>query len=119
MPTKPRKSCLYPGCRELIATGSYCDTHRPPTVDRRPSANKRGYGVAWVRVRNAFLRQYPTCAKCGDKATEAHHIQPLAEGGDNSYSNLMPLCKRCHSRITASHIALEHKTSEYREPIIG
>ena len=32
---------------------------------------------------------------------EVHHIIPLSEGGDNSFDNLMSLCKSCHSRIHA------------------
>ena len=31
---------------------------------------------------------------------EVHHIVPLADGGTNEFSNLMSLCKSCHSAIT-------------------
>jgi len=30
---------------------------------------------------------------------EVHHIKPLAEGGTHDDSNLMALCKSCHSKI--------------------
>jgi 5-methylcytosine-specific restriction protein A len=30
-----------------------------------------------------------------------HHILPLSKGGGNETSNLMALCKSCHSKITA------------------
>ena len=34
-------------------------------------------------------------------AAEVHHIVPLSAGGTHDESNLMALCKPCHSRITA------------------
>lgn len=34
-------------------------------------------------------------------AEEVHHILPLSKGGTHVESNLMALCKRCHSEITA------------------
>ena len=34
-------------------------------------------------------------------AQEVHHILPLSRGGTHDDSNLMALCKPCHSEITA------------------
>ena len=34
-------------------------------------------------------------------AEEVHHKLPLSRGGTHAQSNLMALCKPCHSRITA------------------
>lgn len=31
---------------------------------------------------------------------EMHHIIPRSDGGDDSSTNLMPLCKSCHDRVT-------------------
>jgi 5-methylcytosine-specific restriction protein A len=31
---------------------------------------------------------------------EVHHILPLSQGGTHDPSNLMSLCKACHSSIT-------------------
>jgi 5-methylcytosine-specific restriction endonuclease McrA len=31
---------------------------------------------------------------------EIDHIKPLAGGGDNSVSNLQPLCPKCHNEKT-------------------
>ena len=41
------------------------------------------------------------CINCGSNVNiEYHHIVPLALGGTNKLSNIVPLCKACH---TASH----------------
>jgi len=47
------------------------------------------------------------CEQCKSEgrltaAEEVHHILPLADGGTNDESNLMALCKSCHSKITAA-----------------
>jgi 5-methylcytosine-specific restriction protein A len=46
------------------------------------------------------------CRECGKRgivkaADEVHHVVPLAAGGTHDESNLVPLCKACHSRHTA------------------
>ena len=38
----------------------------------------------------------PEC-KGGDNIG-GHHIQPLRQGGDDSYSNLIALCSSCHHK---------------------
>jgi 5-methylcytosine-specific restriction protein A len=45
------------------------------------------------------------CEKCLEeglirRVEEVHHIVPLDEGGTHAFSNLMSLCKSCHSRFT-------------------
>jgi 5-methylcytosine-specific restriction protein A len=37
-------------------------------------------------------------------ATEVDHIKPKAEGGGESFENLQPLCKPCHSRKTLGEL---------------
>ncbi|PKM38669.1 MAG: HNH endonuclease [Firmicutes bacterium HGW-Firmicutes-9] len=109
MPRKPKRPCSYPGCGKLTE-GRYCDEHRQ-TAERQynhclrdPDTNKR-YGRAWKKLRARFLLQYPLCEHCRSEgrlsaAEEVHHILPLANGSTNDESNLMALCKSCHSKIT-------------------
>ena len=52
------------------------------------------------------MRRHPLCEMCRREgrvtaAAEVHHIVPLSAGGTHDESNLMALCKPCHSRITA------------------
>ena len=109
MPKKPKRPCSYQGCGKLT-DGQYCDEHKQ-TIERQynrylrdPETNKR-YGRAWKKLRARFLLQHPLCQQCKCEgrlaaAEEVHHILPLANCGTNDDSNLMALCKSCHSRIT-------------------
>lgn len=110
MPTKPPHPCAYPGCPRLTAA-RYCEEHEKRAnqqYDRygRDPASKKRYGRTWRKVRERFLLAHPLCEEClkqgrTNPAMEVHHILPLGRGGTNHESNLMPLCKPCHSAISA------------------
>ena len=110
MPRKPQRPCRFPGCPNLT-DGVYCEEHAKvmeqhyEKFQRGYSTGKR-YGRAWKRIRDRYVKAHPLCEECEkqDKlapAEEVHHILPLSKGGGNETSNLMALCKSCHSRITA------------------
>ena len=110
MPKKPKRPCSFPGCPHL-ANGRFCEEHqrqenkRYEKYDRSPEMKKR-YGIAWKRVRDRHIAQHPLCEVCKRNgnltpAEEVHHIVPLSQGGTHDDSNLMSLCKSCHSEITA------------------
>lgn len=109
VPTKPKSPCSYPGC-PLLTNGRYCEEHKKLTnkhynkFQRDPKSNKC-YGRAWKRIRDRYIKLHPLCEQCQTNgllvaAEEVHHIRPLSKGGENETSNLMSLCKPCHSRIT-------------------
>lgn len=52
----------------------------------------------WESVRVAFIKANPTCAACGHKATQVHHIQPfhLHPELELDPANLISLCDRDH-----------------------
>ena len=111
MPRKPRKPCRYPGCSALTDE-SYCPEHKRLVAaqynryERTPEMKKR-YKGPWPAIRRRFLASHPLCEMClrenrYTEAREVHHILPLADGGSHDASNLMALCKPCHSRITAT-----------------
>lgn len=110
MPRKPKRPCSHPGCPELTE-GRYCEQHekqenkRYEKYDRDPAVRRR-YGRAWKRIRDRYVSQHPLCEECLKrgrltKTEEVHHILPLSRGGTHAESNLMALCKPCHSKITA------------------
>lgn len=111
MPYKPKRPCAYPGCGLLADSGEYCAEHKKVVTkrynqyQRDPASNKR-YGRSWKRIRDRYIKAHPLCEECDKNgrikaAEEVHHILPLSKGGGNETSNLMALCKPCHSRITA------------------
>lgn len=111
MPRKPRKPCRYPGCSALTDE-SYCPEHKRLVAARynryeRTPEMKNRYNGAWPAIRRSYIAAHPLCEVCGHEgryteAREVHHIIPLADGGTHEDSNLMALCKPCHSRITAT-----------------
>lgn len=110
MPRKPATPCSYPGCPKLTHS-RYCDEHTKITernyrkYERDPQIDKR-YGREWRRIRARYVAEHPLCEQCqkDDRLTptqEVHHILPLSKGGTHDFTNLMALCKPCHSRISA------------------
>lgn len=111
MPVKPKRPCKFRNCPNLTNNPrGYCDLHaRQEFSDydkyvRSPESKKR-YGYKWRKIRARFLNANPLCEMCKRQgrytiAAEVHHVKPLSEGGTNDESNLMALCKPCHSAIT-------------------
>lgn len=110
MPRKPKRPCSFPGCPELT-DGRFCEKHareeakRYEKYDRDPAARRR-YGRAWKRIRDSYVETHALCEKCLERGLlvpteEVHHIIPLAEGGTHDRTNLISLCKSCHSRLHA------------------
>ena len=110
LPSKPKKPCAYPGCPALV-TGRYCEEHsakRNSEYEKygRDKNTKRRYGRAWKRIRDKYAAEHPYCERCFARGVlvpveEIHHKIPLAEGGTHDRSNLIALCKSCHSQIHA------------------
>lgn len=94
-----------PGCNARSVARGRCALH--PRQDlvggrARPSASAKGYGVAWRRIRAAYLAKYPACFVCGyeDKSNHVDHILPRDKGGSDDESNLQTLCATHHSQKT-------------------
>ena len=109
MPYKSRVPCKYPGCGKLIQPGTmYCDEHaalRNSQYEKygRDKDTKRRYGRAWKRIRDKYAAEHPFCEQSYAKGVlvpteEIHHKLPLSEGGTHNRSNLIALCKSCHSQ---------------------
>lgn len=97
-------------CPELTPPGdSQCEDHKQAhraaqrAANPRPSARALGYDRKWEKTRARFLRATgAVCWDCGARAVDVHHIDgrgPLGPLG-HEWSNLMSLCKGCHSRRT-------------------
>ena len=108
MPQRPGTACRRPGCAGIIHNGvcSVCGPRRMAAQaqhdQQRGTAAARGYGGRWQRLRKMYLQSYPVCVRCGQPATDVHHIIARRNGGGDSYDNLMALCHSCHSKVTAA-----------------
>lgn len=106
MPWAAPTPCAHPGC-PAVSRGRYCADHERPARQaadaRRPPPEQRGYDRRWRKLRRLILNRDPICKICGRRpSTEVDHLVPLAAGGDNSPTNLQGVCKRCHSKKTAT-----------------
>jgi 5-methylcytosine-specific restriction endonuclease McrA len=86
-----------PFCRNVVMGAGRCPEHR-----RGGTAGTPGYGYAWRRVRDPYIKQHPNCERCGKPAIDVHHIdgQHPSEPGANDWTRLEALCRSCHRRET-------------------
>ena len=108
MPRSPKKPCAYPGCPRLTSK-RFCPEHEKLNRDqynryeRSPDINKK-YGRAWKRIRDSYAAAHPLCEMCQREGRlvpteEVHHKLPISKGGTHDRSNLMSLCRSCHTKI--------------------
>ena len=110
MPRKPKHPCSYPGCPKLTDK-RFCEEHEKLSNSHyekygRDKVAKKRYGRAWKRIRYKYAAEHPFCELCFERGIivpteEIHHKLPLSEGGTHDRSNLIALCKSCHSTIHA------------------
>lgn len=98
-PKAPPRFCGHPNCQKKVKSGN-CAEHKKKR--KRLSAHARGYGERWRQIAKLILMRDRICRICRiERATEADHIIPKSQGGNDSMRNLQGLCKRCHARKTA------------------
>lgn len=67
-------------------------------------ARRGGSTGAWRTLREQCFNTFGrSCLVCSERATEVDHIIEVADGGEDTLSNLQPLCKSCHARKTAAN----------------
>lgn len=109
MPKKLKRPCSYPGCPNLT-DGRYCPEHQQVNSNYekygRDKETMRRYGRAWKRIHDKYAMEHPFCELCYERGIivpteEIHHRKPLSEDGTHDRSNMIALCKSCHSQIHA------------------
>lgn len=76
------------------------DRERKARADaKRPNARARGYDREWEKARADWLAAYPSCVRCGAKATLVDHIIPIRKAPHRRLdrTNFQSLCTPCHS----------------------
>lgn len=81
------------------------ETHRRmmKNHNERRRAQQLGATIAdftqdqWERMKDAYDHR---CAYCGNKMKrlEKDHIIPLSKGGNHTYTNIVPACRRCNAK---------------------
>ena len=104
MPFRSPRACGH--CGGVHQTGERCpkvaarDAERKASFDKkRPNARARGYDAEWERARAEWLAAYPSCVRCGQKATLVDHKVPvrLAPHRRLDRTNFQSMCTTHHS----------------------
>lgn len=70
-----------------------------PNFKRRvPTRKKRGEFSKETKIKILEFHDY-RCLQCGGQAQEIHHCKFKSQGGRGVFSNGMPVCRTCHTRI--------------------
>ena len=80
---------------------AYCWKEQTKQIERRRQGTdyrSRAYQLEFTRMKRVIYRERGRyCSVCGSThRVEMHHILPRARGGQNTPSNLIPLCHRHH-----------------------
>ena len=124
MPRLPRRGCAYGWCNRLAVEGQrYCEEHLKEENKKyeqygRDQNTKKMYKGNWPKIRERFVKEHPFCEEClkAGRLTpteHVHHIKEISKGGTHEKSNLMALCKSCHSRIHAQRGDRWGRPNEY------
>jgi 5-methylcytosine-specific restriction endonuclease McrA len=75
----------------------------------------------WQELRDHVLkRDHHKCTKCGStKDLEIDHIKAVTLGGDDSFDNLVTLCKSCHLVKTSEDIEKKRRLRRFKQNRIG
>lgn len=92
---------------DTIVKGA-CPCYNKVRDSKRLPSSQRGYDHKWRKARAAFLSKNPLCHDCSisghvTPAVDVHHIVKIADDPSLrlDFTNLMALCKVCHSIRTA------------------
>lgn len=99
---RAKKICSNPACFNLQP----CEDHTRKAWVKTGEEPRRLRGrKAVARRRHILERDQFTCYLCGQTKLEddlvADHVEPLAEGGADTTSNLKCCCTECHDEKSA------------------
>ncbi|WP_405000646.1 HNH endonuclease [Kitasatospora cathayae] len=106
---KPSRACQ--ACRNKRRAAHVKNYYRRLSPDKRHTVTHKrraeAYGVEHVEYsRTAILRRWRyRCAYCDERATHLDHVVPLARGGADAESNVVPACASCNLSKGAKTLA--------------
>lgn len=141
----PLKTCLYPGCANLVKNGycdkhknrerfcsypgcnikvkgkAYCSKHDPNNrYDlHRGSASKRGYDRDWEKVRDSYRAQHPICERCFayDRTKAENLVHHIEPLPDGDRLDFDNLMSLCSACHRTLHRMLENDPQKYKKEI--
>jgi len=98
VPTALPSRCTEPGCGRIATQRGRCDEHKRKAWANRSRNTAELTGAQRQRFHAAVFRAHgDRCAVCGEAATDADHVVPVAAGGSRDpVSNGQPLCREHH-----------------------
>lgn len=92
-------TCKYCNKECFAFSDSHADCRYAHSMEQRQRDRERRKGH--YAVRQSLIKEHGgVCSNCGTAGkVQAHHIKPLADGGDNSKENTALLCEVCHLEI--------------------
>lgn len=68
---------------------------------KKPPTRRKASADRWAKIRDAKTGPCRVCL--GDVGIQLHHLVPRAQQGADTESNIVPLCRVCHDRVTRRH----------------
>ena len=97
----PTRLCNEGGCNEVASYRGRCQYHANVNDRRIARADRQLYQTKrWAMTRKRKLHLDPLCNRCGEIATDVHHIHGVGNANPFDLSTLEALCHPCHSRQT-------------------
>lgn len=127
MGIKPGRACSFAGCSQIVMDGFTCSNHKKQreTYYRQGSKRKEAAlfynSMAWKTLRLHKMTQNPFCEHCQangvDKfAVDIHHVLKRTDYPTRALdiTNLMSLCKECHTIIEKSKTKPARPTDKWK-----
>lgn len=115
------KYCAYPGCGVKVTGKSYCTKHDPDNrYDlHRGSASERGYDRRWEKVRDSYRASHPICERCYayDRATSENLVHHITPLPEGDRLSFDNLMSLCKNCHRALHRLYETDNKKYWKEI--
>jgi hypothetical protein len=113
---KPKSNNAGNFCSTKCRNAGYLGSYRG-----KPARNARKHRPGWASISRRFRRFNNFCSGCGttERRLVVHHIDPYWRSKNNSDSNLVTLCPKCHGRAELLSDKLSQMKKQQRETAVA